>query len=281
MRLATFLATLAGLAVLSRVPPAPSAQEDAEAIQVMILGTYHMAPSGRDIVNVEVESVLSDLRQSELADVAEALATFHPTVVATERETAAPEFVDPEFARTSPEVLAANPNERVQVAYRLATLAGVTRVHGIDEFGSDDEPDYFPYGELLEHAEKTGQTDVLEAMTEEARAIAADFSASQAENPIAQLLIDVNTGPLSSPSVYYRFLRLDRGDAQPGAELNAYWFMRNAKIFSKLAQVTRPGDRVVVVYGVGHKHWLEHLVDQTPGFVRVDPVPYLEKALDR
>ena len=54
--------------------------------------------------------------------------------------------------------------------------------------------------------------------------------------------------------------------------------MRNAKIFSKLVQVTKPGDRVVIVYGAGHKFWLDHFAENTPGFTRVDPLPYLEKA---
>jgi len=36
-----------------------------------------------------------------------------------------------------------------------------------------------------------------------------------------------------------------------GAELNAYWYMRNAKIFSKLMTASRPGDRIVVVLVAG------------------------------
>lgn len=62
------------------------------------------------------------------------------------------------------------------------------------------------------------------------------------------------------------------------AELIAYYYMRNAKIFSKLIDVTEPGDRVVVVYGAGHKHWLEHFIRNMPGFELVDPIPYLQRA---
>ena len=96
---------------------------------------------------------------------------------------------------------------------------------------------------------------------------------------MAELLYEVNTGPMSSAESYYEMFQFDRGEDQPASELQAYWFMRNAKIFSKLLQVTEPGDRVVVVYGAGHKFWLEHFIDNTPGFVRVDPVPYLNNAI--
>ncbi|MGD9799203.1 MAG: DUF5694 domain-containing protein, partial [Parvularculaceae bacterium] len=93
---------------------------------------------------------------------------------------------------------------------------------------------------------------------------------------IADALIETNTGALSAPDFYYDLLTYDEGEAQPGAELNAYWFMRNAKLFSKLIDVVKPGDRVIIVYGAGHKFWLDHLTEMTPGFVRIDPVDYLK-----
>ncbi|MEM8713709.1 MAG: DUF5694 domain-containing protein, partial [Planctomycetota bacterium] len=72
--------------------------------------------------------------------------------------------------------------------------------------------------------------------------------------------------------------RFDEGEAQPAAELQAYWFMRNAKIFSKLDDVVEPGDRVLVVFGAGHKFWLEHLVRRTPGYRLTKPDEYLRRA---
>ena len=239
-----------------------------------------MANPGRDIANADIENMLTDQRQAEIAAVAEALAEFRPTVVAVERVTAPPNYVDPNYADYSPAMLRETANERVQIGYRLAALAGLERVYGIDEQPSEGEPEYFPFDALAAHAEKTGQSEALNRQVEEVQAIVADFSAKQKDHNVAELLIFQNApeGVAENSGFYYRTFVYDRGEDQPGAELQAYWFMRNAKIFSKLMQVIEPGDRVVVVYGSGHKYWLDHFADVMPGYVRVDPLPYLEKA---
>lgn len=254
-----------------------SALPPPSSVQVMVLGTYHMAGSTADLVNAKVDDVRSAPRQRELAAVADALAAFRPTVIAIERVTKAPEFLDPKFPRFTVAQLRTHPNERVQIGYRLAHQTSIRRVYGIDEQPSEGEPDYFPFDPLMSHAQATGQEATVSGLLGELKGVVAAFSASQKERSIAELLIETNAGPLAAGDFYYQLMRFDRGEAQPGAELGAYWFMRNAKIFSKLMQVTKPGDRVVVVYGAGHKHWLEHLVDATPGYVRVDPVPFLRQ----
>lgn len=248
-------------------------------IQVMVVGSFHMGNPGLDVVNAEVESMLTPQRQSELAAVAQALATFQPTVIAVERITDEPEYVDNKFESYSSAMLNEVSDERYQIGYRLAALADVKRIYGVDEQPSEGEPDYFPFGKLVEHANETGQGDALQSEIDSVAEQAELFTEMQKNMSVAELLLTQNVGELASPEIYYRTFRFDRGEAQPGAELQAYWFMRNAKIFSKLAQVTKPGDRVVVVFGAGHKFWLDHFAEQTPGFVSVDSVPYLKKAL--
>ena len=70
-------------------------------------------------------------------------------------------------------------------------------------------------------------------------------------------------------------LPLGAGKEQPGADLNAMWFLRNAKIFAKLAEVTQPGDRVLVLFGAGHNYWLRYFARATPGFQLAEPNDYL------
>ena len=44
---------------------------------------------------------------------------------------------------------------------------------------------------------------------------------------------------------------------------------------------TKPGDRVLIVFGAGHGYWLRHFASETPGYRNVDVRPYLQKAAPR
>jgi hypothetical protein len=74
---------------------------------------------------------------------------------------------------------------------------------------------------------------------------------------------------------YNALLAFGDTTAQPGAELDAAWYLRNARIFAKLIQIAKPGDRVIVLFGAGHAYWLRHFVETTPGFELVEPGRYL------
>jgi hypothetical protein len=268
----SIVALAASLAMLGTAP----AFGQAAPVQVMVLGTYHMDNPGQDLVNVRAADVLTPQRQAELAAVAESIAQFKPTVVALERITAAPGYVDERYARFSNADLASQRDERVQVGYRVARLAGLTTVHGIDEQPAAGEPDYFPFDNVQASAHARGQDAALGALLEHAGRMVAEFGALQEKSTVAELLRAANDEhSLADPSMYYELLGLDAGEDQPGAELLGYWYMRNAKIIAKLSDVARPGDRVLVLFGAGHKHWLEQIARNTPGFQVVDAAQYL------
>lgn len=247
----------------------------AAPIQVMVLGTYHFANPGLDLNNMEADDVLTPSRQAELAALADVLATFEPTVVAIERTTEPP-YDDPVWLDYDDEMLSTVRNERVQIGYRLADAAGTSRVYAIDEQPGEGEPDYFPYDALSAFAEEEGREDELAALSGWDDFNAA-FEAAQATETIPALLARVN-GEAFHDDFYWNALTLGEGERQPGPELAAYWFLRNAKIMNKLVQVTEPGDRVVLVFGAGHGHWLREMVEKTRGF-ELEPVqPYLDRA---
>lgn len=263
---------MAGLALLAH----GAAFGQAAPVQVMVLGTYHMDNPGQDLVNVRAADVLTPQRQAELAAVAEAIAKFKPTVVAVERITSAPAYEDEHYTRFTEADLAKVRDERVQIGYRIARAAGLKTVHGIDEQPSSGEPDYFPFDKVQASAHARGQDAALAALLEPAGRTVAAFGARQESSTVAELLRAANDErDMADPSLYYALLRIDAGEDQPGAELLGYWYMRNAKIVAKLADVANPGDRVLLLFGSGHKHWLEQIARGTPGFEVVDATRYL------
>lgn len=255
---------------------ASPAQAGPAPIQVMVLGTWHMDDPGQDLQNLQSADVLTPQRQSELAAAVRALAAFKPTVVAVERVTAAPSFEDALYRKFTEAQLGTDRDERVQVGYRLAQVAGLDVVHGIDEQPTNGEPDYFPFERVQAMAHAHGQDAALGELLAAAGRMVERFGERQAHATVTELLLDANDPrSLADPGLYYELLALDAGEDQPASELLGYWYMRNAKIFAKLRDVTQPGDRVVVVFGAGHKHWLEQLARYTPGFEVVDIASYL------
>jgi hypothetical protein len=246
-------------------------------VEVMVLGAYHFGNPGQDVNNIKVDSVLVPKKQAELDALARALLAFKPTKVMVERESNAPDFAMQAYTEFTLEKLKTAANETDQIGYRVAHLAGLKIVYGIDEQPKYGEPDYFPYGAMQDVAKQHGQTDVIDTANLPVKAFLAQFEADQKTKSVADLLIGVNTDLIyTNIAVEYSYLKIGDKDDQAGADLNAMWYLRNAKIFGKLMQVAKPGDRVLVVYGAGHNYWLRHFAAETPGYKFVDPVPYLK-----
>jgi hypothetical protein len=260
---------LAGTTIFAQSPTPAS-------VQVMILGTYHFGNPGLDLHNMKSENVLTPARQKELEDIATRLAKFNPTKIAVEARSDRPDFSTEKFADFTPQELTTDPDERTQIAFRLAQRLSHKSVYGIDE--QSDTIDYFPFGKVEAYAKAHNQADTLARMHEDIEKNIKAMEAAQKTTPIRLLLADINEPARvrsDHQKFYYGLLALGDQKDQPGADLNAAWYHRNAKIFAKLTQIARPGDRVLVVFGSGHAFWLRHLAQNTPGFTLVEPNDYL------
>jgi hypothetical protein len=244
--------------------------------QVMVVGTYHFDNPGQDMHNMKVDSVLTPAKQAELADVASRLAKFNPTKIAVEALSDRTDFVTNKFDGFTAEKLNKDPDERTQIAFRLAHQLGQKSVYGIDE--QSKTIDYFPFDKVDTYAKAHQQSAALDRMQEKVAEMINQIEAAQKTKPVRLMLADVNDPAriLSDhQNFYYALLSLGNEKEQPGAELNAAWYQRNAKIFAKLTKVAQPGDRVLVVFGSGHAFWLRHFVQNTPGFQLIEPGDYL------
>lgn len=251
-----------------------------DAIQVMILATYHMGNPGQDLHNARIDPVTTPAKQAQLEAVADALARFHPTAIAVERVAADPATqLDHRYPGFNSADLLTNPDERVQVGYRLAAKLGLSRVYAIDEQDRPGEMSYFPFGLVAAWAQANGRMEALNGMQAVIAAAVSDLETRQDTHTVGQLLADFNAPDSAMGAAghgfYMQLMAFGAGDDQPGAMLNARWYARNAMIFARLAQVAEPGDRIVVVYGAGHAYWLRHFVEQTPGYRLVEAIDYL------
>ena len=63
---------------------------------------------------------------------------------------------------------------------------------------------------------------------------------------------------------YFRYAHFGEAGDWPGAELLASWYRRNIRIFSNIAQLAGPDERILVIYGAGHLGWLRQDVANDP-----------------
>lgn len=94
---------------------------------------------------------------------------------------------------------------------------------------------------------------------------------------VSQILRELNAPRAieRAQSSYTSALAIGGGTDWAGANLNAAWYLRNAKIHAKFMKLAKPSDRIVVLYGADHNYWLRDLVRANPGFVLMEARTYL------
>ena len=238
--------------------------------KVMIVGTFHLDNPGRDVFNVQVDDVLADKRQAELAAIAKALARFEPTQVMVEWPEAT---TDAQYASYRAGTLAPSRNEVVQLGFRLAALRGLERVRGIDVAGE------FPFDAVKAYASSHGMAPRLDAALAGAGKEVQALSERVRKGSLGAVLryMNVPTRALENHGFYVDMLRYGDGDTQPGARLVGAWYARNLAICARLLQALPAGGRAVVFYGEGHAYLLRQCVVEAPGVELVEANDYLPK----
>ncbi|MCE5233609.1 MAG: DUF5694 domain-containing protein [Mizugakiibacter sp.] len=252
--------TLAAVAL-----PARAAQAD---VEVMIVGTYHMANPGRDLHNAHADDVLAPGRQRQLADVAAHLARFKPTRIAVEWPA---DVAKARYAAYLDGTLGDSRNEVAQLGFRLAKLAGAREVDGIDVDGE------FPFEAVDAYAKAHGQQAILDDANAQVQGFVDAMQAKIDAGTVADVLRFLNDpARIAHDNAFYReTLLIGAGAQQPGVDLLTGWYKRNFAICANLVQRAHAGDRVVVFYGSGHAFLLRQCVQEMPGYRLVEANDYL------
>lgn len=258
--------------LLGSVPP-ETCRPDDERIEVLLVGSYHMANPGADLFNLEADDVLAPARQREIEEVVDGLAAFRPTRVAVEAawgDTTVPARYRAYRAREAE----LERNEHQQIGFRLAERMDLGTVHPIDVSGE------FPFGPVRELAlSDSTLTPYLAGVQEMGKAAVETIGEWLSGGTIGETLHRLNTPEAihRSHAAYLQyFLPVVKDDREPGADLLAAWYERNIRIFASLHKMDLlPEDRVFVIYGAGHVPILRRLVADSPYFCVEDPLGYL------
>jgi hypothetical protein len=242
------------------------------SIQVMILGCYHMANPGLDAVNMNVDDVTTPQKQKEMLEVSDALIKFQPNKIALEACADREGLVWSIFDRFIPDDLTKDRNEHVQLGFRIAHALHHQCVYGIDI------NENIPFEAAQQFAQKHNQEHLFNAILNAAQQQTHAAEILQKSATVRQMLAHYNDPErivADMQNLYAAAIAIGHDHEHPGADVNAMWYLRNAKIFAKLHRMARDGDRILIIYGAGHSYWLRHWVQISSGFELIEPNSYL------
>jgi hypothetical protein len=227
-------------------------QADARA-EILVLGTYHMANPGRDIVNMQADDVLAPKRQQEVAELVEVLKKFRPTKIAIEADVGS-EKAPHDYADYVAGKYALKGDEREQIGYRLAKEMGHKTIYPVDEEGD------FPWGRVTNYAKANGMSEKFAATGDTMGKLVKEQDAFLKSHTVLEMYEYLNSDEMSAKGVAFYYSLVPYGDPgdYAGPDLLAAWYGRNIRIYHNVVKlIDSPNERILVIYGAGHLGWLQ------------------------
>ena len=264
--------TAALLLSLTILFPSAQALQDTPEAQVMVLGSFHFTGDDEGVIHSDIDDFLSDRRQSEISDVLDRLETFAPTKILVEL----PPVNEAAFNEKYQDYLAGDHtlsvNERQQIGMALAARMGLEQIYATDFRAGTD------IAQAMSAAENAGQSDLISQLNAFIENIGSRISEiDSSDDTVRERLVFYNGPEFDAYHDAYLMLAQMGSDGEPaGARQMTFWWERNLHIYANSMRHVEPGDRVLIIYGAGHKHLLDYFFSNTHGITMVDPLGYLQ-----
>jgi Family of unknown function (DUF5694) len=241
------------------------------AVQVMILGVFHFANPNADYAKFEGIDVLTPVRQSEIETTVAQLARFAPTKIALERVPAEADSINADYRRYRGGTFVLSRNEIHQLGFRLAARLHHTQLYPVDFQRGMRIDSVMAYAQVHDTAFVTRFNSTVADVVQL-------LDRMQREATIGANLRFMNDPKniLRAHQPYADMATVGAGDSYIGARVVTDWYGRNLGIFANLARIVQPGDRVLLIIGMGHTPILRELVRSHPGMLLVDALDYLQ-----
>jgi len=241
------------------LPARAQTANETRRVEVLVLGTYHMANPGHDLFNMKADDVLAPKRQAEIAEVMAALKAFKPTKIAIESDSQ--KKFDERYAQYLAGKYELTTNEIDQIGLRLAKEMRLPTIYAVDADGD------FLFQRVINFAKASGQSAKLDAhMADIGEMVKAQGNYLQTHT-VLQTLLYMNSDEKVAQSVGFYYLEAHYGEPgdYAGPDLLAEWYRRNLRIFNNVTKlVTSPDDRILVIFGAGHLGWLRQAFGSDP-----------------
>ncbi|MDR7194606.1 DUF5694 domain-containing protein [Luteimonas terrae] len=225
--------------------------------QVMLIGVFHFANPGLDVVKSDVIDVTTDENQDYLSGLATRLAGFAPTDVLVECLPRAQAKQDAAYAAWRGGTAALDVDETQQIGFRVAQAAGLAGVTCFDEGDV-----HWNGGPLFEYV-AAHEPERKAAMDAVFASLSARATREQTTLPLPELLRLSNDPERDreNKDLYIVTNAVDAGSGFVGADASASWWHRNFRMYANVQKAAAPGRRVLVIAGAGHTAILRDLLE--------------------
>ena len=240
---------------------------DGRQVEIVLLGTFHMAGAA--------EEIQSPRRQAEIRTLVDGLVEMEPTEVALEADIGRQEALQAAYRAHVEEGRELTADERQQIGFRLARKLGHDSVYAVDyplhRIGNDSIGAFYDrHPELRER-----YAWVLESV-EEWRT---EFDRRREEQTIGAFLRWMNGESAlarESNNIMYGHVMAGEGSNYGGPRMLEKWYRRNIRTVHHVSRLAdRDDDRILLVIGAGHVRVLRDLLELAPQYCPVSPLPWL------
>ena len=259
------------LSMLTAAPTAAAAQfavlgGRTAGAEVLVVGSYHMSNPGLDVIGVKADDPRTAKRQAEIEQLARKLARFRPTKVAVEIPFGRDSASNSLYRSYLQGAHTLDRTEMQQLGFRLARLAGLPRIYGVD-YALDVN-----LGGVMVWALTHGQPELATAAQTLSARLLAEADSMMRHATVGEIIAALNSARADSAhGIYMAALRVGADTSYPGATATARWYERNLRIASNvLRTIERPDDRVVVIIGAAHAPILREILGRVPGVKLAD-----------
>lgn len=254
----------------------------AQQVEVLSLGTFHFAFHNADVIKTDKKDqidILDAKYQREIEEIVSKLSKFKPTHIAVEIDPPKQSYIDSLYQKYLNDDYQLGRSETEQLGFRLAKQFGHHKLYCVNAWGKHSEEvlrvldgtdsianlkfmDFFynnPDTSIFHNRESVFKTQgILEELRQ-------SNSEEELKKDLGNYLISIFKYE-SEDNEYF------------GVDFTtSWWFNRNLRIFRNIQKIeTKPGDRIVVIFGSGHTNILNPLFDASPEYKLVNTNEYLK-----
>lgn len=240
--------------------------------KISILGTFHFGTTG-DVAAVKVDNIMGKRRQSEIKEMLDSLKKYKPTKILIEVVT----DKNPEFNQKYRKYLAGTfhlkKSEIYQLGFRMASIMDHDSIYAIDYTLRQ------PFGEVQKFAENQGMGDKFKNFVENLRKKADKESEYIANHSLIDYYRKLNTDTADrwNRSLYLQeTLDYNQDTIYTGPKIAAMHYKRNLYITANVMRHAKPGERLLLIIGSGHRAVMKHFFNTRRDIDYVEVNQFLE-----